>query len=70
MEIQTLHVPHLNAASLRKIRQVLAEVPGVEDIQADFAAESLTVHYDENQIGLISIERRIAEAGFPVKGMS
>ena len=70
MEIRTLHVPHLDDESLRKIRQALAEVPGVKRIEADFTSQSLTVYFDENQVGLISIERRIAEAGFPVKGMS
>lgn len=68
MEIKTLHVEKLTPEGAQKIQEMLVSLPGVENVEANLAQESITVTFDENQVGLIALEEKIAEAGYPVKG--
>lgn len=68
MEIKTLHFEKLTGEGAGKIRVALIDIPGVQEIAIDLDNSSLTVTYDENQVGLIALERKIADMGYPVKG--
>ncbi len=68
MEVQILHVPDLDEDGAVTVTEALSRVEGVETVEADLAERLLTVTFDENQVGLLALEKRIQEAGYPIAG--
>lgn len=68
MEVQILHVPDLDKEGAATVKKALSGVKGVEAVEADLAEKLLTVTFDENQVGLLAIEKRIQKAGYPIAG--
>lgn len=68
MEVQILHVPELDRDAAAAVKKALSRLKGVETVEADVAENLLTVTFDENQVGLLAIEKRIQKAGYPIAG--
>ena len=53
----------LTAWSPDEVRKRIGEVPGVESVSVDHAAESATVHYDETRIEVADIKSLVQRPG-------
>lgn len=52
----------LTAWSPNEIEKRIGELPGVESVSVDHAAQSATVHYDETRVGIAAIESTLRQA--------
>jgi copper chaperone CopZ len=67
VEKVTLDVPILWADHhVVKVREALISLEGVEDVYASSAWKQVLVHYDETKTNQTTIEKALAEAGYPV----
>ncbi len=49
-----------------KVRSVLDNLEGVEEVYASSAWQQVFIAYDENKVDVATIEKALAEAGYPV----
>ena len=65
----TLEVPTMWADHhVLKVREVLANLEGVEDVYASSAWKQVLVAYEDGRTDSAAIEKALAEAGYPVDG--
>jgi Cu2+-exporting ATPase len=53
----------LSVWSLNEVESRIGEVPGVESVTVNFAAESATVRYDETRVAVTDIKSTVHELG-------
>ena len=58
----------LSVLSAEGVRRQLLKLSGVHHAEVNYVAQSATVHYDEQQITLDEIRRRISECGYHCRG--
>jgi Cu+-exporting ATPase len=54
----------LSVLSVTEVEKRIGEVPGVESVTANFAAESATVRYDETRLDVADIRSDVRQAGY------
>lgn len=62
LEVPTLWADH----HVLKVRDALTNLKGVEDVYASSGWKQVLVAYDEAKTNQAAIEKRLAEAGYPV----
>ena len=58
----------LSVLSAEGVRRQLQNVPGVHHAEVNYVAQSATVHYDEQQITVEDIRKRVVECGYHCRG--
>lgn len=51
---------------VNSVRQVLMELPGVEEVEVVLETGKVSVHYDPNRVDVAAIKAAIADAGYEV----
>lgn len=65
----TLEAPDISCNHcLASIEKAVTALPGVRFLAGDAAARRVTLEFDPASAPLASIERAMAEAGYPVEG--
>lgn len=54
----------LSVLSVLGVEKRIGEVPGVESVTVNFAAESATVRYDETRLGIADIRSAVRQGGY------
>ena len=62
LDVPTLWADH----HVLKVREALLSLPGVQSVYASSAWKQVLVHYDREKVDRSAIEKRLAEAGYPV----
>jgi copper chaperone CopZ len=63
----TLSIPGLNcSACAQAVRTVLSNTPAIRSVNVDIAGKTVLLDFDPGGIDLAEIERRLADADFPV----
>jgi len=52
---------------VRRVEETLGDMPGVERVDVNFAAERVTVEYDRDQVSVAAMRRAAAEAGYRIE---
>ncbi|MEP6780458.1 MAG: heavy-metal-associated domain-containing protein, partial [Gemmatimonadaceae bacterium] len=65
MKTSVIHVHDmLSVLSVDEVERRIGEVPGVESVTVNFAAESATVRYDETRLDVADIKSVVRQRGF------
>ena len=54
----------LSVLSVEEVEKRIGEVPGVESVTVNFAAESATVRYDETRLDIVDIKSAVRQRGY------
>jgi Cu2+-exporting ATPase len=69
MKTSTVEVGELvSSLSAAGVQRQIAALPGVHHVDVNYVAGSATVHYDETQVTLETIRRRIVDCGYHCRG--
>ena len=66
MSIATFHMPEISKTSEENITRLLAEKPGVRDVEASSQTKRVRLIYDERQTRLDDLKAALTSAGYQV----
>ena len=66
MSIATFHMPELSKTSEETVTRLLAEKPGVRDVEASSQTKRVRLIYDERQTRLDDLKAALTSAGYQV----
>ena len=71
MTTTTLTVPDISCAHCKQsIEGALSGLPGVRSVEVEIEPKTVSLEFDESEIGLEQIVRAIEEVGYDVPGHS